>query len=105
MRRTDMIHTATKENEMETQSYTEDQANAYTDSEATDEALLLLTRKLHRLHPAAYTDLMARLPEGAKTALRFAENRAERVRDQDGRNGTAHRYLTDDEAYGTTDEE
>jgi len=90
------------EPEMQT---TEDQAKAYTDSEATDEALLLLTRKLHRLHPAAHADLMDRLPEGAKTALRFAENRADRVRDFDQLNGTAHRYLTDDEAYGTSDEE
>lgn len=53
---------------------------AYTDAEATDEAVLLLTRKLRRLHPAAYADVMSRLSDGARDALTLAENRADVLR-------------------------
>jgi hypothetical protein len=70
-----------------------------TEQEATDEALLLLTRKLQRLHPTANADLMAQLPEGARTALRMAENRADRVRDQHGIKNLAYQVdeIEDDE--------
>lgn len=52
------------------------------DTEATDEAVLLLTRKLRRLHPAAYADIMSKLPAGARDALNLADVRADRLRDQ-----------------------
>lgn len=51
-----------------------------TESQATDEALLLFIRKVRRLHPEAFADVIARLPEGARWALNMAENRADRVR-------------------------
>jgi hypothetical protein len=81
-----------------TQTGTE--AQIFTDAEATDEAVLLLTRKLGRLYPEAYADLVKRLPDGARTALALAEARADRVRDAGPR-----RYMTDDERYGDLDEE
>lgn len=70
---------------------TETIAAAYTDQEATDEAVLLLTRKLRRLHPAAYADLMRKLPKGAQLALSMAESRADRVRDEDRKTDTGTR--------------
>lgn len=80
------------------------EAKPYTDSEATDEALLLFIRKVRRLHPDAYASVLRQLPEGARTALTLAENRADMVRDADRKNGTAHRYLTDAERYGDEDQ-
>lgn len=56
-------------------------AKQMTDQEATDEAVLLLTRKLRRLHPEAYADLWAKLPEGARRALQRADIRADVRRD------------------------
>jgi hypothetical protein len=56
--------------------------DAMNDQEATDEAVLLLTRKLRRLHPEAYADLWSRLPEGARLALQRAEIRADVYRDR-----------------------
>lgn len=64
----------------------------YTDQQATDEALLLLTRKLHRLHPAAHTDLMSKLPEGARHALHQADLRADTLRAYDKRDGITREY-------------
>jgi hypothetical protein len=55
-----------------------------TDHQATDEGVLLLVRKLMRLHPAAAADLMGRIPEGARLALAAAERRADVLRDQHG---------------------
>lgn len=81
------------------------ETRVYTDSQATDEAVLLLTRKLRRLHREAFADLTARLPEGAREALSAAERRADVLRDADERDGTKHRYMTDDERYGSSDEE
>lgn len=54
------------------------------ESELTDEAVLLLTRKLGRLHPDAHADLVRRLPDGARVALIMAENRADSRRDTRG---------------------
>ena len=65
----------------------------YTDAQATDEAVLLLTRKLRRLHPDAYTDLMGRLPEGAREALHFADQRADTLRAYDRRDGITREYV------------
>lgn len=79
---------------------TQTEAKVYTDNEATDEAVLLLVRKLGRLHPEAYADIVRRLPGDARFALILAENRADRVRDS----GIAYRHMTDDERYGLTDE-
>lgn len=59
-------------------------AQPMTDAEATDEAVLLLTRKLRRLHPTAFRDLMDRLPEGAREALHFADQRADTRRAAQG---------------------
>jgi hypothetical protein len=58
----------------------------FTEAEATDETMLLLTRKLRRLHPAAYADIWSKLPEGAQRAIYAAENRADLLRGRnDGR--------------------
>lgn len=84
---------------------TESTRRVYTDNEATDEAVLLLTRKLRRHYPAAFSDLMGQLPEGAREALTLAENRADGVRDRDDRAGTKHRYMTDEERYGSDEGE
>lgn len=64
----------------------------YTDHEATDEAVLLLIRKLGRKYPNVLASLMEQLPAGAETALALAEVRAERVRDEDLRNGVQREY-------------
>lgn len=64
----------------ETQTTT---APTYTDEQATDEAVLLMVRKLMRLHPAAYADVMAKMPEGAREALSLAERRADVQRSND----------------------
>jgi hypothetical protein len=68
-------------------------SQAYTDTQATDEALLLLTRKLRRLHPAAFADIMGKLPEGAREALNTAEMRADTLRSYDQRDGITRRYV------------
>lgn len=65
----------------------------YTDTQATDEAVLLLTRKLRRLHPEAFADLMSKLPEGAREALDAADLRAETLRAYDSRDGITRRYV------------
>jgi hypothetical protein len=52
--------------------------------QATDEAVLRLTRKLRRLYPAAYADLLGQLPQGAREALNQADNRADVVRGEHG---------------------
>lgn len=64
----------------------------YTDQQATEEALLLVIRKLRRLHPGAYADIMGRVPELAKQALHFADLRAERLRAYDKRDGITRTY-------------
>jgi len=84
---------------------TETNAPVFTDSQATDEAVLLLTRKLRRQFPSAYAGLIEQLPEGARFALVLAENRADVIRDHDQRDGTKHRYMTDAERYGDDEEE
>lgn len=52
----------------------------FTEAEATDETMLLLTRKLRRLHPEVFADLWAKLPEGARRTIHAAENRADLLR-------------------------
>jgi hypothetical protein len=77
----------------------------YTDAEATDEAVLLFTRKLRRLHPGVFSDVMTKLPQGAQDALTMAENRADFARARAERTNTPRRYMTDDERYGDLDDE
>jgi hypothetical protein len=55
-----------------------------TEAQATDEAVLLFTRKLRRLHTAAFQDIWRRLPDGAKEAIYAAERRADQLRDATG---------------------
>jgi hypothetical protein len=55
-----------------------------TDHEATDEALLLFTRKTRRLHPEVFASVWTKIPEGARRALEAAERRADRLRDAHG---------------------
>jgi len=64
----------------------------YSEAQATDEALLLLTRKLRRLYPDAYADLMKRLPDGAREALDLADIRADKLRAYDSRDGITRTY-------------
>lgn len=61
------------------------QAGTFTEAEATDEMVLLFTRKLRRLHPEAFADLWERLPEGAHRAVYDAERRADEVRNAGGK--------------------
>ena len=68
-------------------------ATPYTDEQATDEAIRLLTRKLHRLHPDVYADVLAKLPDGAREALNAADIRADRQRADDARDGVTRRYV------------
>ena len=77
----------------------------YTDQQATDEAVLLLTRKLRRLHPDTYRDLMQRIPEGARDALHLAELRADDLRNADRRDGITTREYRDMWATDETDDE
>lgn len=53
-------------------------------TEATDEAVLLLVRRLRRLHPNALQDVMSSLPAGAQEAVHFADQRADTRRAQQG---------------------
>ena len=72
----------------------------YTDAQAIDEAVLLLTRKLRRLHWDIYADLMGCLPYGARDALNLADVRADKLRASDQREGITRVYIdpwTDDE--------
>lgn len=66
----------------------------YDEGQATDEAVLLLVRKLRRLHPGVYADLMGRLPVGARDALDAADLRADRLRARDAGRGFTRNYLT-----------
>jgi ABC-type nitrate/sulfonate/bicarbonate transport system substrate-binding protein len=69
-------------------------ATPYTDAEATDEAVLIMLRKLRRLHPDAYAAVLGALSDGARDALTLADNRAERVRAIDDRNQVTRRFVT-----------
>jgi hypothetical protein len=55
-----------------------------TPEQATAEATLLMIRKMRRLHPEAFADVMGRLPEGARAALNQAEIAADVQRDKLG---------------------
>lgn len=51
-----------------------------TETQATEEALLLICRKLRRMAPDAFTTAWSQLPDGAKLALNAAEARADDLR-------------------------
>ena len=51
-----------------------------TEAQATEEALLLITRKLRRMAPEAFTKAWGQLPDQAKAALNAAESRADLLR-------------------------
>jgi hypothetical protein len=48
-------------------------SETYTEAEATNEAVLLLTRKMRRLHAQEFAAVWAMLPDGAKEAIYAAE--------------------------------
>lgn len=52
----------------------------YTDAQATDEAVLLLVRKLRRTYQDVYAEIIAKLPQGAQDALMLADQRADKLR-------------------------
>lgn len=53
----------------------------FTETEATDEAMLLLFRKVRRTaSPDAFEKIWTALPEGARRAIYAAESRADLVR-------------------------
>ena len=60
-------------------------SQVFTAAEAADETLLLLTRKLRRLHPEAFRGIWDALPDGAQRAIYAAENRADQVRARGGK--------------------
>jgi hypothetical protein len=83
-----------KEIDMTTQTTTDRiRTENYTDQQATDEAVLLLVRKLRRLHPDTYVAVMTKLPEGARNALHFADLRADTLRAYDQRDGITREYV------------
>jgi hypothetical protein len=53
----------------------------FSEDEAINEAVLLFTRKMRRLHNVEFADIWAKLPDGAKEALGLAERRADAKRD------------------------
>jgi hypothetical protein len=59
----------------------------YTEAEALDEAVTLLTRRLRRLHREEYDAVVASLPEGVREAISHADLRADLVRARDERDG------------------
>jgi hypothetical protein len=77
----------------------------YTDEQATDEAVLLLTRRLRRLHPEVHASLMASFPEGVREALDMADNRADLLRHNDKQADITRRYVSLDERLGVVEED
>lgn len=55
-----------------------------TEAQATDEAVLLMIRKLRRLEPAAYARIMEKMPQGGRNTLIEAERRADVRRSTEG---------------------
>lgn len=65
-----------------------------TDQQATDEAVLMLTRRLRRLYPDAYAAVITSLAPGLRDALQLADNRADLLRHQDQQAGITRKYLS-----------
>jgi len=66
----------------------------FTDAQATDEAVLMLTRRLMRLHPDVYFAVITTLADGLRDALHLADNRADLLRHNDRQAGITRRALT-----------
>ncbi len=58
-------------------------SETFTEAQATDEMVLLFTRKMRRMHPEAFADVWSKLPVGAQRAVCDAERRADMLRDSD----------------------
>ena len=52
----------------------------YTEAQALDEAVLMLMRRMGRLHPTAYHQVLITLSDGVREALTLADNRADKLR-------------------------
>lgn len=65
-----------------------------TDAQAVDEAVLMLTRRLRRLYPDAYTAVITSLADGLRDALHLADNRADLLRHHDKRDGITRVFET-----------
>lgn len=65
----------------------------YTDAQATDEAVLLLVRRLRRMFPHEHAFLIPSFPEGVQQALTFADQRADMLRAADQRNGVTRVWV------------
>lgn len=61
---------------------TENQTKSFTDAQATDEAMLLLTRKFRRMFPQQFQAVWGKLPAGAQRAIYASEIRADVLRDK-----------------------
>lgn len=76
----------------------------YTDAQATDEAVLMLVRKLRRLHTDAYVDVMGKLSPELRDVLTMADLRADALRHADSATGTvrtfAPAWVTEDDVEG-----
>lgn len=66
----------------------------YSDLRATDEAVLLFVRKLRRLHPEAYADVIGRVGPEIRDALTMADNRADVVRAHDKAAGIVRQFIS-----------
>lgn len=52
----------------------------YTEAQALDEAVLMLMRRMGRLHPTAYHQVLTSLSDGVREALTLADIRADKLR-------------------------
>jgi hypothetical protein len=52
----------------------------YTEAQALDEAVLMFMRRMGRLHPTAYHQVLTTLPDGVREALTLADIRADKLR-------------------------
>lgn len=65
-----------------------------TDAQATDEAVLMLTRRIGRLYPEAYAAVITSLTQGLRDALNLADIRADSQRHQDKQAGVIRKFET-----------
>jgi hypothetical protein len=64
----------------------------YTEHEATDAAVLMFVRRLHRLYPEAHKAVLTSLSDDIQWALRMADNRADKLRATDAADGTIRTF-------------
>jgi hypothetical protein len=70
----------TRETEMTKTETAETTTREMTEAEALDEAVRLLTRRMSRLHPAAFYAVRNSLPDGVREAINAADARADKAR-------------------------